>query len=59
MKTLQQVKELYKSNTIDGRDLDRLGKFIPENELKDFGMEILPEFIGKHEHIPFTKENIQ
>lgn len=58
MKTLQQVKELYKSETIDGRDLDRLSQFIPEDELKDFGLTLKEEYIGKHQHIEFTKENI-
>lgn len=58
MKTLQQVKELYKSKTIDGRDFVRLGQFIPEEELKDFGISIKPEYVGKHEHIEFTRENI-
>lgn len=58
MKTLQQVKELYKSNTIDGRDLTRLMQFIPESELKDFGIELKEEYVGKHETIPFTRENI-
>lgn len=58
MKTLQQVKELYKSNTFDGRDLNRLMQFIPETELKDFGLELKEEYIGTHQHIEFTKENI-
>jgi len=58
MKTLQQVKEMYKSNTLDGRDLYRLMQFIPEEQLKDFGMELKEEYIGKHTHIDFTKENI-
>jgi len=58
MKTLQQVKEMYKSNTLDGRDLHRLMQFIPEEQLKDFGMELKEEYIGKHTHIDFTKENI-
>jgi len=58
MKTLQQVKELYKSNTIDGRDFKRLVQFIPESDLKDFGLELKDEFVGKHEHKEFTKENI-
>lgn len=39
MKTLQYIKENYKSNTIDGRDIARLMQFIPENELKDFGFD--------------------
>jgi hypothetical protein len=58
MKTLQQVKEMYKSQTIDGRDLSRLAQFIPEAELKDFGIELKDEYIGTHKHIEFTKENV-
>lgn len=58
MKTLQQVKEMYKSQTIDSRDLLRLMQFIPEEELKDFGIELKDEYVGTHKHIEFTKENI-
>lgn len=58
MKTLQEIKETYKSNTIDGRDLSRLMQFIPEDELKDFGIELKDEYKGTHKHIEFTKENI-
>lgn len=58
MKTLQQVKEQYTSNTLDGRDLHRLFQFIPEEELKDFGMEIKDEYVGTHEHTEFTRENV-
>lgn len=58
MKILQQVKEAYKSETLDGRDLTRLMQFIPEAELIDFGIELKDEYKGKHEHTPLTKENI-
>ena len=58
MKTLQQIKNQYKSETIDGRDLHRLAQFIPEKELKDFGIELKDEAVGTWEHIPFTRENI-
>ena len=58
MKTLQDVKEQYKYDTIDGRDLNRLAKFIPESELKDFGLKLNPEYVGKHQHKEFTKENV-
>lgn len=58
MKTLQQVKELYKSQTLDGRDLSRLMQFIPESELADFGIKLKDEYVSTHKHIPFTKENI-
>jgi hypothetical protein len=58
MKTLQQVKEQYKSETFDGRDLSRLAEFIPESELNDFGMSLKEEYVGKHKHKPFTRKNI-
>lgn len=58
MKTLQYIKENYKSQTLDGRDLSRLAQFIPENELADFGLTLKDEFVGKHKHIPMTRENI-
>jgi len=58
MKTLDQIKKNYKSNTLDGRDLSRLAQFIPEDQLKDFGLELEPEYVGQHNHIPFTKENV-
>jgi len=58
MKTLQQLKEMYKSQTFDGRDLSRLMQFIPEAELKDFGIELKEEYVGTHKHIEFTKKNV-
>lgn len=58
MKTLEQIAENYKSNTLDGRDLNRLAKFIPEEMLPKFGLSVKPEFVGQHEHKPFTRENI-
>jgi len=58
MKTLEQIKKQYKSQTLDGRDLLRLSQFIPEEQLKDFGLEMQEENIGTHTNIEFTKENI-
>ncbi len=58
MKTLKYIKENYKSEVLDGRDISRLIQFVPENELKGFGIELKEEFIGKHKPIPFTKENV-
>jgi hypothetical protein len=58
VKTLEQVKKMYKSATLDGRDLDRLAQFIPEPELKDFGLELKEEAKGTWEHIPMTRENV-
>lgn len=58
MKTLKQIKELYTSQTLDGRELTRLAQFIPENELKDFGLEIKPECVGKHTYVEMTREAV-
>lgn len=57
MKTLEQIKQMYKSKTIDGRDLIRLCEFIPRNELKDFGITI-KGIDAVHEHKEFTRENV-
>ena len=56
MKTLEQIKNLYKSNTIDGRDLNRLAQFIPEEQLKDFGLILREGEI--HKAIPYTRDNV-
>ena len=61
MKTLEQIKENYKSRTLDGRDLYRLAKFLPFNMLKDFGLEAndgVTEEDWNKTTIEFTKENI-
>jgi hypothetical protein len=58
MKNLDQIKNEYKSNTLDGRDLYRLMDFIPEHELGDFGITLKEEYVGKHKHIDFTRENV-
>lgn len=58
MKTLEQVKNNYKSQTLDGRDISRLASFVPEDQLKDFGLEIKEEAKGTWKHIEFTRENV-
>ena len=58
MKTLDQVRDMWKSKTLDGRDISRLAQFIPEEKLQEFGLELKPEYVGKHEHIEFNKENV-
>ena len=58
MKTLTQIKNFYKCNTLDGRDLTRLAQFIPKEQLNDFGLELNEEYKGKHKAMPFIKENI-
>ncbi len=58
MKTLEQIKEQYKSKALDGRDLHRLMDFIPEEDLPLFGLELKDEFKGTHEHTELTKEAV-
>lgn len=58
MKTLDQIKKSFKSNTLDGRDLHRLMEYIPEKDLKHFGITLKDEYVGKHEHKELTRENI-
>ena len=58
MKTIEEVLELYKTNTLDGRDIYRLVDFIPEEKLSLFGMELEDEYVGKHVAIPLTREAV-
>lgn len=58
MKTLKQIKQEYKSQTLDGRDLHRLMEFIPEKDLQHFGLSLKPEYIGTHKHQKITKKAI-
>lgn len=61
MKSLSQIKEEYKSEAIDNRDLHRLINFIPVEEWEDLGLELKdgvdPSEVD-HEVEPFTKENV-
>ena len=58
MKTLEQIRKLYKSETLDGRDINRLVTFIPESELSSWNIELLPAYVGKHQHLEFTEANV-
>lgn len=58
MKTLEQIVSEYKSETLDGRDLVRLSKFLPEEMLPKLGLSLKDEFVGKHEPLEFTRENV-
>lgn len=61
MKTLDKIMTEYKSETLDGRDLNRLARFIPAERLKEFGIElkedVKPEDWNK-DVLPLTKENV-
>ena len=58
MKTLEEISAEYKSDSFDGRDLNRLAQFIPEGMLEKFGLTLNDGFAGKHIAIPFTRENV-
>ena len=58
MKTLDEIANEYQSDSLDGRDLKRLAQFIPEQMLGKFGIKLNAEFVGKHEAIPFTRDNV-
>ena len=58
MKTLEQVLQTFKSNTLDGRDAGRLMQFVPESRLSEIGISLKEEFVGTHVEIPFTRDNI-
>lgn len=62
MKTLEQLKELA-SRCLDGRDFNRLAKFIPYNMIKDFGMEPNEEYNNEERWnstvVEFTREFVR
>lgn len=57
MKTLEQIRERG-SHTLDGRDFARVVAFLPESELPKWGLELKPEYVGKHVPIAFTRETV-
>jgi hypothetical protein len=58
MKSVEQVIGGYKTQCLDGRDITRLCEFLTEEQLMQMGIELKEEFKGKHEYIPFTRENV-
>lgn len=58
MKTLEQIISQYKSNSLDGRDLNRLAKFVPESQLTLIGVQLVPEYVGKHIPKQFNRKNV-
>jgi len=57
MKTLDFIIENYKSETLDGRDLNRLAQFIPKEKLTEIGLSLKDEN-AEWDHKEFTRENI-
>lgn len=61
MKSLQVIAHSYKSETLDGRDLNRLAQFIPFELFKEFnlGPPHNQEAAEWNKNVlPFTRENI-
>jgi hypothetical protein len=58
MKTLDYVIANWKSETLDGRDMNRLSDFVPEDRLKEIGVKMKDEFVGQHKTKEWTRENI-
>src|SRR5688572_15608455 len=56
MKTLQQIKDSYKSKTLDGRDLSRLIDFYPVEDWEHFGFNLKEGHT--HEAKEWTRENV-
>jgi hypothetical protein len=57
MKTIEELLG-YLIQTIDGRDLNRLGAFMTVEQLGNLGMSIKPEFVETRVVTEYTKENV-
>ena len=62
MRTLEEVYQAYESGQreqcIDGRDLHRLIKFVPEADLSRLGVTLKPEYVGTHTAVEFTRDAV-
>ncbi len=61
MKTIEQIIKSYKSDTSDGRDINRLAIFLTFDQLKNFKIELeegVTEEDWNSSRKEFTKENI-
>lgn len=56
MKTLEQIKAGYISQALDGRDITRLARFFPLEDLAHFELEVKNGVV--HAPVPFTRENV-
>ena len=57
MKTYEDILG-YQTSAIDGRDINRLIEFVQESDLPRLGVELKPEWVGKHRAKPFNREHI-
>lgn len=59
MKTIEQILESYKSETLDGLDLVRLSQFLTVEQIENLGLSFNnPEEREAHVPVAFTKENV-
>jgi hypothetical protein len=58
VKTLEQIRDEWHFQCLDGRDLHRLADFIPEEMLEDFRVSLKPEYVGTHTALTLTRENV-
>ena len=62
MKTLEFIAQNYKSQCLDGRDINRLAQFLPFNVLSQFGLTPNDDWNNEEKwnaHVkPFTRENV-
>lgn len=58
MKTIEQVVEGYKSETLDGRDIGRLSDFLNVSQLSKFGVDMEDDEAAQHTPIPLTREAV-
>lgn len=59
MKTLQEIKEQYKRDeSLDGRDLARLIQFVPDDELKNFGIKLKDGCVRSDQYVEMTRDNV-
>lgn len=57
MKTLDFIIENYKSETLDGRDLNRLAQFVPKDRLSELGLSLKDDSV-EWNHKELTRENV-
>lgn len=57
MKTIEQVVNEYKSQTLDGRDITRLAEFIPVEHFEKFGLQLKDPSVV-HVPVEMTREAI-
>lgn len=58
MKSLEYVINTYVSTCIDGRDVVRLGAFVPEEDLKRLALTANSESNDPHTPLNWTRDNI-